>query len=766
MLSRSLPATVAIFAAASLVLSWPWLSGAVTIPWDSKSQFLPQVRFLAASLARHEWPWWTPNVFAGWPQIADPQSLIFSPLHFVLACFDRAPSFRAVDGVTFAYLFVGGIGVLLFFHDRGWHGAGALVAAIAFAFGGAASARLQHTGQIVSLSLLPPALWLLARALERHSLGAGMLAGVVAGLVAIGRDQVALLALYVLAGFVLWHWFAGEKPLARLQASVRPLLAGTATGALILAVPIMLTVLLAASSNRPEFGFIFAGRGSLHPAHLLTLVFADLYGAVDPSVDFWGPPSLAWSNVWGWPELYLSQNMGQVYSGALAIVAILALGIFRGLLWARDIRFFTVATLVVLLYALGWYTPAFRVMYEVLPGVTLFRRPADATFVLGALIAILAGYLVHRRLTGTVPAAKPWQRALEILTAVVLILAAVALARSVGTLAAATVPILTGIGFAIGAVAALTAAARLAPRHSAAAMLVLAAFMTGDFAWNNRPNESTGLPSAQYEALRSDTHNETVELLKAALIAAPDRRDRVELVGLGYHWPNLALVHGFDHVFGHNPLRLNWFNEATGAGDTLAGADQRHFSPLFPSYRSAFADLLGLRFIVSGVPLEQIDGSLKPGDLEFIGRTKEGYVYENPRALPRVMLFTDWRDADFATLIRTGWPEVDPRRTVLLEKAPQRIAVSSAAVSGTARLVRYANTEVIVEVEAPTGGILLLNDVWHPWWRADVDGSETEILKADVIFRAVVVPPGKHVVRFSFHPFAGALREIAQKFRM
>jgi hypothetical protein len=77
--------------------------------------------------------------------------------------------------------------------------------------------------------------------------------------------------------------------------------------------------------------------------------------------------------------------------------------------------------------------------------------------------------------------------------------------------------------------------------------------------------------------------------------------------------------------------------------------------------------------------------------------------------------------------------------------------------------VRYANTEVAVEVEAPAGGILLLNDVWHPWWRAEVDGADTEILKANVIFRAVVCPRGRHLVRFTFHPFAGAFTEVVGK---
>ena len=199
------------------------------------------------------------------------------------------------------------------------------------------------------------------------------------------------------------------------------------------------------------------------------------------------------------------------------------------------------------------------------------------------------------------------------------------------------------------------------------------------------------------------------------------------------------------------------------AGDTVALAAQRKFSPLYPSYHSPFADLLGLRFIATGVPVEQIDSSLKPGDLNFVARTKNAYIYENPHALPRVMLFTDWRLADFDDLIRNGWPDADPQRTVLLKRAPVGIARVSGGSPGTARLVRYANTEVIVEVTAPLDEILVLNDVWHPWWRATVDGVETEILKANVIFRAVLVPRGRHIVRFTFHPFMGAVSEIAGK---
>src|SRR4030088_2598112 len=70
--------TLAIFTLAFLLPAWPWLSGEVTIPWDAKSQFFPQVQFLATSVARGEWPWWSPNVFAGWTPISDPPALLFS----------------------------------------------------------------------------------------------------------------------------------------------------------------------------------------------------------------------------------------------------------------------------------------------------------------------------------------------------------------------------------------------------------------------------------------------------------------------------------------------------------------------------------------------------------------------------------------------------------------------------------------------------------------------------------------------------------------
>ena len=188
---------LALYLAACVVLAWPWVSEAVTIPWDAKAHFQPQLAFLAKALHGGQSPLWTPNVFAGSPQIADPQSLIFSPPYLLLALFNADPSFRAADATLFAMLTFGGLGVFGLFRDRGWRPEGALVAALAFAFGGSAAWRVQHVGQVLSIAWFPLALWLLVRALDRSSWVYGFIAGAVAGLMVVGRDQVAFLGALV-----------------------------------------------------------------------------------------------------------------------------------------------------------------------------------------------------------------------------------------------------------------------------------------------------------------------------------------------------------------------------------------------------------------------------------------------------------------------------------------------------------------------------------------------------------------------------------------
>jgi hypothetical protein len=265
--------------------------------------------------------------------------------------------------------------------------------------------------------------------------------------------------------------------------------------------------------------------------------------------------------------------------------------------------------------------------------------------------------------------------------------------------------------------------------------------------------------------------NPTMRILKERVQRSEgtDRRDRIEVVGIGFSWQNAAMAQGLDQTLGYNPLRMGIVATALSAGDYIAGPDQRTFSPLFPSYRSTLADLLGLRFIASSVPIETIDKYLAPDDLQLVAATSQAFIYENAQALPRVMMVPKALPADFARLVKTGaWPAFNPRRTVLLDRSDVawRSTVGLEAwPDGAASAVirRYETTLVQVDVVAPRAGFLVLGDLWHPWWTATIDGKPVPILKANVMFRSVQVPAGQHVVRFEFHPISGALAQISDR---
>jgi len=737
------------------VLGWPWLSGRVAIPWDAKAQFLPHAQFLAQSLWRGESPFWSPYVFGGHPMIADPQSLIFSPPFLLLALVNPSPGSHAFDVTVLVMILVSASALLIWARDRGWHWSGALLAAVCFGFGAAMAWRIQHTGQVLSLCYLPMTLLLLDRALERSSVMYGVATGLVAASLLLGRDQAALLCGYLLAAYVVWR-VAGD---GRARSSSAPLAAAMLTGLAVIAVPVLATAVVAAGSNRPSIDYIGAGRGSLHPALLLTAFAPDVFGSSGRMEDYWGPPSFAWSTT----GLYIAQNMGQLYFGAIPALLLL-IGLFSRSLRRREVRFFAVALAITLLYALGWYTPLFGVAHAWLPGVDYYRRPADAVFLVGFLSALLAGYTLHALMTA--PVVRLSRATLGSVAGIVAtaLACALLLALHFGRVQQALAPLAISAVLVSAGALVLALALRLRHIRPIAATAVIMIFTVANLAVSNGPGSATALPPETYDVLEPDTKNETIRLIEQKVAAgrSDTRRDRVELAGLGFHWANASLPHRLENTLGYNPLRLGLYARAVGAGDHVVGPADRKFTPAFPSYRSVLADLLGLRFIVAGAPVETIDTSLKPGDLTLIAKTADGYIYENPRALPRVLFATSSARADFDAIVATGqWPSVDFAQTVLLESASDSGVLLR---PGQVRIESFTNTEVVVAADSPDGGWVVLNDLWHPWWIAEIDGAEVPLLRANLLFRAVAVGPGPHRVRFALQPISGALRELGGTF--
>jgi hypothetical protein len=77
---------------------------------------------------------------------------------------------------------------------------------------------------------------------------------------------------------------------------------------------------------------------------------------------------------------------------------------------------------------------------------------------------------------------------------------------------------------------------------------------------------------------------------------------------------------------------------------------------------------------------------------------------------------------------------------------------------------RGANTVELNVGEISGHRILTFLDAAYPGWRAFVDGEPVPIYRADDAFKAIVVPPGTHHVRFTFQPrimYAGLALSLA-----
>jgi uncharacterized membrane protein YfhO len=79
---------------------------------------------------------------------------------------------------------------------------------------------------------------------------------------------------------------------------------------------------------------------------------------------------------------------------------------------------------------------------------------------------------------------------------------------------------------------------------------------------------------------------------------------------------------------------------------------------------------------------------------------------------------------------------------------------SGGSGTGSAAIISDEAERVVVRVQAAQPGFLVLADQYFPGWRAEVNGSEAEIVRANVTFRAVEVPSGDSEVVFVYRPFS------------
>jgi hypothetical protein len=749
---------------------WP-LTGSV-VPWDSKNHFYPMLRYLGASLANGEWPLWNPYHFSGHPSVADPQSLLFTPTMLLFGWLVPAPSMQLFDLVIFAHLLPGALAIIGLFHRRGWHAAGAVVAAMLFILGGAASARLQHTGMIFSYGFFPLALLLLEHALARRSYLFGILFALAAAVVAVGRDQVAFLCCIALGGAVVYACASAQQPLRWLRERVLLLATVVVAGAVILTVPALLTIQFLIDSNRPEIAYKVAIMGSLHPSSLATALFGDVFGSLRSTYDYWGPgpqtlPEGSWTD----------RAITYVFAGTLPALLLLWHGVAGGRILARDFRYFLVLGIGALFYALGRYTPVFDALFHYVPGVDLYRRPADATFIINFSFAVASGYLVHRYLAEGLPRLFAERNFVVATVLVSLAVGLVAMAVVSGFDFAARAkqvePAIRAMlsGFTIAGLGALVLVlSRRRPELRLVAACLIALGTGGELIARNAGSALNAEPHQRYFAFESLPPEQVrgLKILKDELDVrhARGERPRIEILGLAGAWQNASMVFGLEDTLGYNPLRIAGYARAVGPGENAADSNLRSFPRTFSGYRCRLASLLGLEYLVLDRPIEKMPQAFpRVPNANLIYGVGSMWIYKFPPTTARAYLASRLVPVDSeATLDKEELPEFDRTTTALIDEWDTESLLHDYGQNGdvgkieppdgTVIIRGYRRNAVVLTVETKNHAVLVLHDIYYPGWEVFVDGEKRDLLRVNLLFRGVEVPPGRHRVQFQFRPLS------------
>ncbi len=70
------------------------------------------------------------------------------------------------------------------------------------------------------------------------------------------------------------------------------------------------------------------------------------------------------------------------------------------------------------------------------------------------------------------------------------------------------------------------------------------------------------------------------------------------------------------------------------------------------------------------------------------------------------------------------------------------------------KIVDQRATSLLLEVSTEDHGWLLVRDSWYPGWKASVDGQSVFVYRANYLFKAIRVGPGRHTVSFNYRPLS------------
>lgn len=744
-----------ILGAATAGFFWRLLFGNVWMPagGGDLAQFLyPTYTFAAAWWRRGVIPLWNPHLFGGMSFVGDIQSGIFYPLNLITFFLTSPLTFRDMEFLSVLHFFIAGAAMYALLRFGAWKldtnfqaptsnvqlsRLAALAGALAFEFSDLFITHFGNLNLIATIAWMPLVLLFYHRAVTDRRAAFAAIAGILLAVAFLaGHIQMFLFIVIALALFALYHAIQSKSDADRsargharifnfirvhLRASAS-YLGLTALIAFGLSAPALVpSIEMVQNTVRAEFSYEQATQFSLPPAQLIGLVVPGFFGRGPQAA--WGP----WQRV----------EVG--YIGILPLVlALLALFLRRD----APPRFLGLFAVIGLAFALGGFAILHGWLYQFVPGFGQLRAPARFIvlfdFALAALAAFGFDYLLHALPRASeivfkrIVRAAPWAFLLIAIPAGALAYSNLILGQGQDAILFARIANATNalaffiLLFALSLTLILTRATRFF-RAPVWATLALALIFFDLFSLGAYVDLSTDDPARVYD------HPDAVAFFNS--IGGIYRID-ARGTSVDNAWtPDTAILYNLHDVGGDNPLVL---------------ADFDRYWESLGSRSSALYDLLNTQFVIGRKNIALDRDKFR---LAYNGDPALN-IYENTRVLPRAFVVNDVRvvaDKQAAfDAIHTD--DFDPARTVVLEKAVNGEKSTVHSQQSSVKIVGYGPNEIILEVDTPETGVLVLSEVYYPGWKAWVDNREVNVSRANFLFRAIELPAGSHRIRMLYDP--------------
>jgi hypothetical protein len=760
-----------VYAAVTLLLFRSFVfSGDMLLGQDTLSLGYMAREFFAQALRQGTFPLWNPVILGGTPfldSLAGGDSLYPTSLLLLLLEPHRALGWKVVLHVFLAGLFAYG-----WIRALGRSQAAAFLCGLAYLLAPFMVTLVYpgHDGKLFVTALTPLLFWATERALAGGSLRvfAGM--ALVIALVLFtthfqqGYFLFGAVGTYAAARAILL-WRDGLAP-ARAGGRFALFLAFSLVGAGVGAIQLLPAVGYVTEFSRrtattiqagPEEGVAYSSSWSLHPEEVLSMVVPEFVG------NNAGRASWASGTYWGRNPFKLNHE----YAGL--VVLLLASMAFFGAP-SRGTRFtFLGIGVVALLYAVGTHTPVWRIFYEVVPGISLFRAPSIAAFLFGFAAVTLMAFGIDRVLgMGRAGAGKGDAEVRR----VDLFLLSAAGALLLGTLLASTGALTSAWTSVLGPAMDGTRAQALARAEPFIArgflVATLLAASLGGLVRAFRLGKASGTVLVAGLGLLvvvdlARVNDPFIQTLDFRQWAAPDPNIRylVERKGdqepfrvfsmggqFGLGQDVMPGMFGLELAAGHHPNDLARYRDLIGMVGSGIPANLFHLET--GGLNLEILSILNVRYVIW--PVHQF-GGLPDGDVVMAttlgGDRPYEAVYEIP-TLPRARLVGEAVVLpEEGTLSYLLSPDFRPAHEVVLHEEPP-IQLPGGPVDGEVRWLERGPNRLRLQVRSREPTLLVLSENWYPAWKARVGEEEVPVLRANHTLRAVPVPAGEEVVEVYF----------------